>query len=368
MTRTTVLGLALAVIGCVSAASGQTLVPVDQEAQEAQEPVSPGPKEKKSKRADRKRPTFFGYMQVHYRHAFETGEDGVFDAPNFRVQRVRLGVKGDLYPWLSYDIEIDPRAPDITGVLRDAFLAFRFIPDHQLRVGQQKTQFGYENRESSSQLFAVNRTELSDALSRGVNLRDIGVGLMGHLKLGRGFRIEDAVTVVNGAGLNVQADNTRRKNVWGRVGLRYKDDPADLTVRLGVSGGAGDAIAEGIDPLDPADDFRQDFRRLGADFQIDHRRFFLSTEYVRGRDENTATGEMDERSGYYVNLVGKTRWQVGPIARLDTLGDEFRRWTLGAFYGLPSAPFRVMVNYELRKLKDGVRGDDKLYVWTQVRF
>lgn len=314
------------------------------------------------------KPRFVGFVQTFYRHAFETGDDGVFDAPNFRVQRVRLGVKGDVYKWLSYEVEVDPRAPEVKGLLRDAFLAFKFIPRHQLRVGQQKTQFGYENRESSSDLFAVNRTELSDALSRGVNLRDIGVGLIGNIKLGTGWRLEDAITVVNGDGLNVQADSTRRKNVWGRMGLRYRNDPADLTIRIGGSGATGDRIAEGVDALDPADDYREEFTRAGTDVQIDHRRFLFTAEFVKGSNQNTITGETDELNGYYINLVGKTRWKVGPVVRLDTLADEFRRWTVGGYYGLPNVPLRVFVNYEYRELKDGVRGDDKLYIWTQVRF
>ena len=314
------------------------------------------------------KPRFFGFVQTFYRHAFETGDDGVFDAPNFRVQRVRLGVRGDLYKWLSYEVEVDPRAPEVKGLLRDAFLAFKFIPRHQLRVGQQKTQFGYENRESSSDLFAVNRTEVSDALSRGVNLRDIGVGLIGNVRLSKGWRLEDAITVVNGDGLNAQADSTRRKNVWGRIGLRYRNDAADVTVRVGASGANGDQIAEGLDPNDPADDFREEFTRTGTDIQIDHRRFLFTAEYVKGVNDNTVTGESDEPDGYYLNVVGKTRWKVGPVARLDTFADEFRRWTLGGYYGLPNVPLRVFVNYEYRQLKDGVRGDDKLYVWTQVRF
>jgi phosphate-selective porin len=317
------------------------------------------------------RPTirFYGFAQAHYRHAFETGDDGVFDAPNFRMQRVRLGVRGDLHRWLSYEIEIDPRSPEIMSVLRDAFLLFRVIPRHEIRLGQQKTQFGYENRESSSDLFVVNRSELSDALSRGVNLRDIGVGLIGNIRLGTGWRFEDAVTVVNGDGMNVQADRTRQKNLWARAGLRYRKDSADFTVRLGVSHGRGDQMDEGIDQVvDTPDDFRLEFDRLGTDVQIDHRRFFASGEYVRGTNTDTRTDEDEELSGYYVNLVGKTPWKIGPTVRLDTFADEFRRWTIGGYYGLPNVPFRLMVNYERRQLKDGVRGDDKLYVWTQVRF
>jgi len=362
------LGLAVAVLVFCRVGHAQTSGPAEQAgppAPAAQQVPAPPQPEASSKRSKRT-PTFFGYMQAHFKYSRKTGEDPLVDASDFRMQRVRLGVKGDVFPWLSYDVEVDPRAPEITGVLRDAFLSFRFIPNHQLRVGQQKTQFGYENRESSSDLFAVNRTELSDSLSRGVNLRDIGVGLIGHVKLGGGFRIEDAITLVNGAGLNVQDDNTRRKNVWGRVGLRYKNQAGDLVVSLGVSGATGDGIAEG--PNTPADDFREAFTRQGGDLEVDHRFVFLSAEYVRGTDENTLTGETADTSGYYVNLVGKTRWRIGPILRLDTVGDEFRRWTFGTYYGLPKAPFRVMLNYEFRELRDGARVDDKLYVWTQVRF
>ena len=358
MTRTTALALA-SILVC-GAADAQTTEP-------APAPAAPA-KEKAGKKAKRPKPSIFGYVQTHYRHSRDTSEDGIVDAPNFRVQRVRLGVKGDVFPWLSYDVEIDPRAPQVNGILRDAFVAFHFLPGHQLRVGQQKTQFGYENRESSSELYVVNRTELSDTLSRGVNLRDIGVGLLGHRDLGHGWRLEDAITLVNGAGFNVQADDTRRKNVWGRLGLRYRDAPADLTVRLGASGATGDEINEGADPLDPEDDFRQDFHRLGADVQVDHPRFFVSAEYVRGANEDPATGERDEPHGYYVQAVGKTRWRVGPLVRFETLNDDFRRWTFGAFYGLPKEAFRVLVNYEFRELRDGGRADDKFYVWAQVRF
>ena len=339
-------------------------------AQDSTEVRVPGVQDQtpKPNRRGLKPPQVFGFVQVHYRYAFATGEDSLTDYDNFRVQRVRIGVKGDIYKWVSYEVEFDPRSPSITSVLRDAYMEFKVIPRHDIRVGQQKTQFGYENVESSSNLFAVNRTEVSDNLSRGVNLRDVGVGLIGNIKTGaRGFRIEDAITVVNGAGLNVQNDDTRDKNVWGRVGVRWKSDPRNFTARLGVSGARGDFIEAG-DSLGVADDVRLKFTRFGVDLELDHPWFFFAAEYVGGTNEDAATGEKDDPSGYYVNLVGKTRAQVGPIVRYDTLDDDFQRWTLGGYYGLPEKPWRLMLNYEYRKLKDGERGDDKLYVWTQVRY
>ena len=315
--------------------------------------------------------TVFGYVQVHFRYAFATGADSVVDYSDFRVQRLRLGIKGDVNQWLAYDVELDPRAPDITSVLRDAFLEFKAVPRHVIRVGQQKTHFGYENRMSSSDLFVVNRAEVSDNLSRGVNLRDIGIGLIGNLKPGpRGFRIEDGITVVNGAGMNVQNDNTPTKNVWGRLGLRWRSDSSNFTARFGLSGGVGDLIDPGADSLSPADDFRLKFNRYAADLEIEHRLVLLTAEYVSGHDENMLTGETDGPYGYYVQLVGRLahKGRAGPIVRYDQLNDEFRRWTLGAYYGLPAERLRFLVNYELRHTFNSVRGDDKLYVWTQVRF
>jgi phosphate-selective porin len=367
------LAVAVAVFACGIASAQAQTGGTDDTGQPAAEEARSGPAaEEATPKKGKFRlepPRLSGYIQAHYRYAFETGSDGVVDYNDFRVQRVRLGVEGDVLPWLSYNVEIDPRAPEITGILRDAFITFKVIPRHRLRVGQQKMQFGYENLESSTRLYAVNRTEVSDNLSRGLNLRDVGVGLIGNWKLGGGFRLEDAITVSNGAGLNVQADDTAMKNVWGRLGGRYKrDELGDLVARLGVSGAIGDLTDEGDDAVDPADDFRLEFKRLGVDLEVDHRWFFASAEYVMGWDENTVTGESDDPSGYYVNLVGKTPWQVGPIVRFDALGDEYQRWTLGGFYGLPDAPLRVLLNYELRLTKDDVRGDDKLYVWVQVRF
>ena len=314
-------------------------------------------------------PRLRGFIQVHYRHAFETGTDGVVDNDDFRVQRVRLGVDGTVLPWIAYEIDIDPRAPEITGILRDAFISLKLPAKHRLRIGQQKMPFGYENWTSSTRLYAVNRTEVSDNLSRGVNLRDVGLALVGKVRLGDGWRFEDALAVSNGAGMNVQNDDTPKKNLWGRIALRYKT--VGFWTRLGVSGASGDMVDAGDDDLDPADDFVVDFHRLGTDVEVDQDWFFVAAEFVRGWD--TVDGEQEAINGYYVNLVGKTPWQIGPIARLDSVGEDYRRWTFGAYYGESKARFRVMFNYELREIFEDPtgnigRGDDKAYIWVQAKF
>ncbi len=317
-------------------------------------------KHKKGSRA----PEVSGFIQAFYRYAFATGEDGVVDNDNFRVQRVRLKFKGKVVRKVRYVVEVDPRAPEVTGIMRDAYISLHHLPHHELRIGQQKTQFGYESRTSSTRLYAVNRSELSDALARGVTQRDIGLGLLGKWPLGKGFRLEDAITLVNGSGMNVQNDATDKMSVWGRVGARYKRE--DLKIWLGFSGGYGDYIDTGDLDQDPADDFRLEFKRLGTDLRVDHPWFFASAELAVGTD--LAVGESEDVSGYYLNLVGKTPWRVGPIARVDTYLDEFRRWTFGAYYGLADEKLRLLLNYEYREVFNDARGDDKLYLWMQARF
>ncbi len=344
------------------------------------EPSADDPQEKKKKKKNKKtkknqfspykRARLSGFFQPFFRYTLHTNdptEDPNVDPPNVRIQRLRIALDGDLLPWLSYKVSIDPRSPELVGLLRDAYFdVTKVVPHHKIRVGQQKTQFGYENNESSSDLFYVNRAEISDALGRGTNLRDLGIGLIGRVKLGSGLRLEDAITVVNGAGLNVQDDNNRRKNVFGRVGLRYKPKNADYWIRFGISGARGDILDPGDDLLDPSDDFTEKFARVGADLEIDTKWLFAAAEVMLGRE--TIAGESEDLAGWYVNLVGKTPYPVGPLVRVDTFADDFRRFTFGAYYGAPAARFRMLLNYEFRQLKDGVRGDDRIFLWSQVRF
>jgi hypothetical protein len=322
-----------------------------------------------SKKAKKYKPHLSGFLQVHFLEPFNTNGDSIVEPDRFRVLRARISVDGKINKFVSYVIEIDPRSPQITGILRDAYISLKFIPDQTIRVGQQKTQFGYENRESSSRLYVVNRSEMSDNLSRGYNLRDIGIGLIGKIKINEQYRFEDAITLVNGAGMNVAGieDFNRKKNLWGRIGIRYKNE--DLLWRFGISGGIGDQKDLGDDPVNPADDFIINFKRYGLDAEIEHKWFFMAAEYAGGTENVGDT--LSNPFGYYVLLAGKTKWKTGPLIRYDVLTDEWKRWTVGAYYGLPNDKIRILLNYEFRgyHLAEVPYGeDDRLYIQLQVRF
>jgi hypothetical protein len=314
-------------------------------------------------------PRISGFIQVHFLEPVNTNGDSIVEPDRFRILRARISADGKINKYVSYVVEIDPRSPQITGLLRDAYISLKLIPDHTIRLGQQKTLFGYENRESSTRLYFVNRTEMSDNLSRGCNLRDIGIGLLGKININEKYRLEDAFNLVNGAGMNVAGieDFDRKKNLWGRIGIHYKTE--DLMWRLGISGGIGDQKDLGDDPVDPSDDFVINFKRFGLDAEMDQKWFFMALEYAAGTDIVSDT--ISNPFGYYFLLAGKTKWKAGPLVRYDVLEDEWKRWTLGAYYGLPNDRIRVLLNYEFRGYHpdDVPYGeDDRLYIQLQVKF
>ena len=323
------------------------------------------PDSAKRKKASKPKVEVSGYLQVFYKGRRDVNGDGT-EADLFRVQRARISFTGEINSHVKNEIDMDPRAPEVGTILRDAFVSVDYIPNHELRIGQQKTLFGYENPISSSRLFTVNRSEVSDNLSRGVNLRDLGVGLVGSSQLSDRFRIEDAITLVNGSGLNVQADSTHRKNIWGRIGGRYRN--GGLTARFGVSGARGDQ-QEAADSGPPAvSPFTFTFTRVGTDVTVDHSRAFFAAEYVTGEDKAPASqpDAGGSRSGYYALIAAKTRWRAGPLLRYDAL-EDYRRWTIGGYAGLPSDDVSVLLNYEVFQ-DDLGKHDDRYYMRLQIRF
>ena len=300
-------------------------------------------------------PRVTGYIQYHFNYPIGGGEY------RFRVQRARVGVEGRVNSRITYEIDVDPRAPDHAGTLRDAFFNVKINKRHTLRLGQHKAKFGFINQRSSSRLYVVNRPELADELSRGINLRDIGVTLIGKgPKRGKGARLDYAFSVVNGAGMNAQRDDNKAKNLSGRVGLSGKKSSYDWT--LGASAAHGDKFETSNNPIYDGGYFVK-FDRAGTDFFIDHNRFDLNGEFVIGKHKDR--GDKETIHGYYMTFVGKSSKQIGPVLSYDSINDtQDVRVTLGAYYGERNEDFRVLMNYEFR----GAVDTGRFYLWSLVRF
>lgn len=343
------LGLAMGMVGWTEAARAETAAP----------------KEKTYPNV-----SVSGYFQTQVLIPLDTQDDGIEENSAFSIKRLRIRFRGDILEKLTYTTMIDPSTPN--NLVRDAFISLKYIPHHELRLGQMKTLFGYENPESSTRLYTVNRAYASDKLGRGSDARDVGVGLFGDWELPDGFALDYGATLVNGAGPNKVIDDTARKNVWGRVGFRYKnDDAGKLSARLGGSIGAGNYLkAKDPDFADSVDE-EIDFLRFGADLVIDTEWFHISAEFLMGNDD-LPTGTVD-KMGFYATVVGFLPYHFGLIARLDQFDpntdqddDLLRRGIFGAMYDLNSLNARLIVTYE-KDLSDTAI-DDRVFVWTQVLF
>lgn len=323
----------------------------------------------KGKDKDKDKVKVSGFLTAWYKFRIDENGDGEREPDLFRLGKIRVRVSGWVHDKVGYVIEIDPRSPTIQGLARDAYVKLAVVPRHEIRIGQQKTQFGYENPESSTRLYTITRSELGEGMARGVTLRDIGVGIVGNWKVAKGVRIEDAVTLVNGAGMGVQADDTTRKNLWGRVGVRYKNDASGLTVRIGLSGALGDQMTEADPGPPPEPAQRFEFSRIGTDLTVDHPWFFGAAELAMGWDELPAgSGETESQMAWYVLAAGKSPWKVGPVVRYDAWDlEEWSRITAGAYWGEPDDDVRVIVHYEHFEDEIGVH-DGRVLGQAMVRF
>jgi hypothetical protein len=81
-------------------------------------------------------PKISGVIQVHYLNEFNTNGDAIRDPDGFRILRARLTAKGDISKYISYELMVDPRAPEQGGILRDAYLELNYIKNQKIRVGQ----------------------------------------------------------------------------------------------------------------------------------------------------------------------------------------------------------------------------------------
>ena len=302
-----------------------------------------------------------GYLQVQYTFQGTATAGGAGPLNTFLIRRARLKAAGEVVPGVGYDVLVEAATP--TTPLRDAYLRLRLIPHLEIRVGQQKTPFGYDWPTSSTVLVTLDRSLVSRALGRAVNARDIGISARGHFELPARLGLEYAVALVNGAGPNA-LDGGDGKDVFGRVGALWR--PGGVHLRLGISGAAGDL--PGPTAADPA----RAFQRLGADLELDAPWVALRAEGILGWADTGAALGPTRQGGVYATLFGRSPWHLGPLVRLGAYtanlagGTSRTRLTAGAYWNLPSPDVRVVANVLLEPWDPG--HPPVLEVQGQARF
>jgi phosphate-selective porin len=230
------------------------------------------------------------------------GGDSRFSDANSRVflRRARMNVSGRFLEEFNYRAELEfagslANATAFRAQLTDAYINWNRFDSANVRIGQFKTPFGFEQLYADPRLYTAERTLVSDRLTAG---RQIGIQLAGEAYY---ERFNYALGIFNGSGTNQNFNDNNKFMTAARLSVvpfsgRLFDEQSRWS--LGVNGlrttDASLALpAEfGVDstPATPAKDniFSGKRRAFGYDTQFELGPFMLWAEYLRGTFESAS--------------------------------------------------------------------------------
>ncbi len=324
----------------------------------------------------------------------DRGDDRFSDANDrFYLRRARLNASGHFMEDFDFRLEMDLAGSlgNTTGYraqMTDGYINWSHYAAANIRAGQFKTPFGFEQLYADPRLLTIERSMVNDRLTLN---RQIGVQLGGDLL---DKRLSYAVGSFNGSGTNTNA-NDNDKFMWvGRLSaVPVKAGTADSPLTWSVGGNAfsteDTALSQTSDfrfdstPTTPAADnlFTGKRKGYGVDTQLLVGPFELWAEALQVRWEATdgrPRPTLDSK-GFYVQAalyVVPKKFQV--VAKYETFdpnsdasNDDTNTTTVGLNYYIKGHDLKVMVDYlhseiASRPAKDDT--DNKVIARLQVAF
>lgn len=306
----------------------------------------------------------FGYIQPQYDYNFTDGNENTF-----RFKRARIGVRGNIKDDFSYYFMLE--ASPFIGSSGDAYLMDAFITYNKYNwarasLGSFKQPFSLDVSTPCNALTTIDRSIVADQLV--APQRDFGLMLLGGNKY---TKLNYAVALMNGRGLRVKDDNTK-KDIIGR--LTYK-----ITNFLTVGG----SFRYGYPLPNNDDDSRTSY---GGEFLLAWDEFALQGEYIydegayfsgaAGGCGSTPVALAEKRDGAYImasyNLnenfqpVFKYEYFDPDIEMKDNIGYQ-ERMTIGANYFF-NEKVRFQLNYQANIQTVVNVDDDALVAQLQIKF
>lgn len=329
-----------------------------------------------------------GLLQVQA-DALDKG-DSRFTSENDRVylRRARINAAGTFLEEFDFRIELEMagslgESSSMRAQLTDAYINWSRHDFANVRVGQFKSPYGFEQLASDPKLFTIERSLANDRLTLG---RQIGVQAGGD---GLDKRLSYATGVFNGTGANTSA-NDNDDFLWaGRVaGVPLQSEIAGHRVRwdAGLNGftskdrGLTGQPAEfrfDSTPATPAPDnvFAEQKTGVGADTQVKLGGLDLWAEYLRTHYEQSS-GRAFDADGWYVQgayfVVPK---RVQAVLKFDSFdpdqelaGNSTDTWTFGLNYLIKGDDLKIQFNYLLSDIPGNTEQQDKLMLRLQAIF
>ena len=229
-----------------------------------------------------------GYSQVRYQFQQQEGKIDGFD-----IRRARLDFQGNVNSWFSYRLLTDFAS---SKILLDAFGDIKLKDYLIFTIGQARIPLSLENQIADRQLELSDRSQVVEALvARSTDVignqngRDIGVQARGSIwKYANRYLVDYQIGLFNGAGIDV-ADNNNNKDLSGRLIIHPFDE-------LGVGGSfySGTGYYGTTTPTSHVRD------RAGLELNYEHKRLFVRSEYIDGKDGATERNGWYAEAGYFV--------------------------------------------------------------------
>lgn len=308
----------------------------------------------------------------------------------FLLRRARVNVAGSFLENFDFKLEADFGANSLgekTGYsaqFTDAFVNWNRYDAFNLKFGQFKSPFGYEQLVSDTKLLTVERSLSNDRITDG---RQIGFGAAGDFAKKRfGY----SAGVFNGTSVNNSFNDNDAFMLAGRVyGVPFagKLGKQDARWSIGLNGLSSEdkGITKsgfGFDstPASAAADnlFVGDRTSLGVDSQFTWGRFGLEGEYLRAQfqaDNNLPTGTLDAEGWYVMGtyFIVPKKWQAlmkyeSFDPNVDVDGNTSRIFTFGLTYFLKGDDLKLMANYLYGKTGSGADYEGRLLTRVQLVF
>jgi phosphate-selective porin len=307
----------------------------------------------------------------------------------FYLRRARLNATGTFLEEFDFRFEMDlagslGNTSGYRGQLTDGYINWTRYAAANVRVGQFKTPFGFEQLYGDPRLLTIERSMANDRLTLN---RQIGVQLGGDLL---DKRLSYAVGTFNGNGVNTNANDNNKLDAVGRVsGIPWRGELGGekASWSIGVDGFSADdtslALTSdlGIDSTPTTSDrdgiFTGKRHGVGVDSQFVSGPFELWAEYLRTRFEpaNHIPSAKSQAVGGYLQaslfLVPK-KFQI--VVKQETFdpNDDIDKnqtdtTTLGLNYYIHGHDLKLMADY-LRVKAGRLSSQDKVLARLQIAF
>ncbi len=314
---------------------------------------------------------------------FTNGDD------RFYLRRARLNATGSFLEQFDFRFEMDlagslGNTSGFRAQLTDGYINWNRYAAANVRAGQFKTPFGFEQLYADPRLLTIERSMANDRLTLN---RQIGVQLGGDLL---DKRLSYAVGTFNGNGVNTNANDNNKLDTVGRVsGIPWRGELGGekASWSIGVDGFTADdtslALTSdlGLDSTPTTSDrdgiFTGKRRGFGVDSQFVSGPFELWAEYLEVRFEpaNSIPSARLQAVGGYVQaslFLVPRKFQI--VVKQETFDpnddvdkNQTDTTTLGLNYYIHGHDLKLMADY-LRVKAGRLGSQDKVLARLQVAF